>query len=37
MAIARAKNVGVSVHKLRLVMDELRGMNVDEAGIPAVT
>ena len=31
MAIARAKNVGVSVHKLRLVMDELRGMNVDEA------
>ena len=31
MAVARAKNVGVSVHKLRLVMDELRGMKVDDA------
>ncbi len=31
MAIARAKNVGISVHKLRLVMDEVRGKNVDDA------
>lgn len=31
MAIARAKNVGISVHKLRLVMDELRGRRVDDA------
>lgn len=31
MAIARAKNVGISVHKLRLVMDELRGRKVDDA------
>ena len=31
MAIARAKNVGISVHKLRLVMDEVRGMRVDDA------
>ena len=31
MAIARAKNVGISVHKLRLVMDEVRGMKVDDA------
>ena len=31
MAIARAKNVGISVHKLRLVMDEMRGMKVNDA------
>ena len=31
MAIARAKNIGISCHKLRLVMDELRGMKVDDA------
>ena len=31
MAIARAKNIGVSVHKLRLVMDEIRGKRVDDA------
>jgi large subunit ribosomal protein L22 len=31
MATARAKNVGISVHKLRLVMDQVRGMKVDDA------
>jgi len=31
MAIARAKNIGISVHKLRLVMDEVRGKRVDDA------
>ena len=31
MAIARAKNIGVSAHKLRLVMDEIRGKRVDDA------
>ena len=31
MATARAKNIGVSVHKLRLVMDEIRGKRVDDA------
>lgn len=31
MAIARAKNIGVSVHKLRLVIDEIRGKRVDDA------
>ena len=31
MAIARAKNVGISVHKLRLVIEEVRGMKVDDA------
>ena len=31
MAIARAKNIGISAQKLRLVMDEVRGMRVDDA------
>ena len=31
MAIARAKNIGISAHKLRLVMDEIRGRRVDDA------
>ena len=31
MAIARAKNIGISAKKLRLVMDEVRGMKVDDA------
>ena len=31
MAIARAKNIGISAHKLRLVMHEVRGMKVDDA------
>lgn len=31
MTIARAKNVGISPHKLRLVMDQIRGRTVDDA------
>jgi large subunit ribosomal protein L22 len=31
MAFARAKNIGISARKLRLVMDELRGRKVDDA------
>lgn len=31
MAIARAKNIGISADKLRLVMDEIRGKRVDDA------
>lgn len=31
MTIARANNVGISPHKLRLVMDQIRGRTVDDA------
>ena len=31
MAVARAKNIGVSARKLRLIMDEIRGKGVDDA------
>lgn len=31
MAIARSKNIGISARKLRLVMHEIRGKQVDDA------
>lgn len=31
MTVARAKNIGISPQKLRLVMDQVRGKGVDEA------
>ena len=31
MAIARAKNIGISAQKLKLVMDQVRGKGVDDA------
>lgn len=31
MATARAKNIGVSAQKLRLIMDEIRGRSVQDA------
>lgn len=31
MTIARAKNIGISPPKLRLVMDQIRGRRVDDA------